>query len=223
MIRPGLAVALLALCACAPDTPDSNPDVRGVGFSSYDEYRTYRAPPPERVTTVVPPPAAVVVATAPPAATPAPGPVAPVSGPVAAVPGPVAAPERAGISDEQNFAAVSERETIESDAARLKAQREAFVQVRPTAVPTRTGADAANVVEYALTTSHPVGTKVYTRFGLRGAKRAERNCRSYASADLAQEAFLKAGGPGRDRLGLDPDGDGYACGWDPTPFRRIAG
>ena len=35
----------------------------------------------------------------------------------------------------------------------------------------------------------------------------------------AQEAFLKAGGPERDRYGLDPDGDGFACRWDPTPFR----
>ena len=35
----------------------------------------------------------------------------------------------------------------------------------------------------------------------------------------AQQAFLEAGGPERDRKGLDPDGDGYACAWDPTPFR----
>jgi hypothetical protein len=30
---------------------------------------------------------------------------------------------------------------------------------------------------------------------------------------------LSNGGPERDRLGLDPDGDGFACYWDPTPFR----
>ena len=23
----------------------------------------------------------------------------------------------------------------------------------------------------------------------------------------------------RDRMGLDPDGDGFACAWDPAPFR----
>ena len=33
------------------------------------------------------------------------------------------------------------------------------------------------------------------------------------------KAFLEAGGPKRDRKGLDPDGDGFACAWDPRPFR----
>jgi hypothetical protein len=30
---------------------------------------------------------------------------------------------------------------------------------------------------------------------------------------------LANGGPERDKEGLDPDGDGFACGWDPRPFR----
>ena len=46
-----------------------------------------------------------------------------------------------------------------------------------------------------------------------------RNCAKYVSDAAAQEAFLKTGGPERDRYGLDPDGDGFACRWDPTPFR----
>ena len=37
--------------------------------------------------------------------------------------------------------------------------------------------------------------------------------------DVAQEAFLAQGGPQSDRKGLDPDGDGFACDWDPRPFR----
>ena len=41
-------------------------------------------------------------------------------------------------------------------------------------------------------------------------------------SDLAQIEFLERGGPARDRLGLDPDGDGYACAWDPTPFRKAS-
>ena len=36
---------------------------------------------------------------------------------------------------------------------------------------------------------------------------------------LAQEEFLRTGGPERDKLGVDPDGDGFACAWDPRPFR----
>ena len=31
--------------------------------------------------------------------------------------------------------------------------------------------------------------------------------------------FLAAGGPERDRKGIDPDGDGFACGFNPAPFR----
>ena len=30
---------------------------------------------------------------------------------------------------------------------------------------------------------------------------------------------LPCGGPERDPRGLDPDGDGFACDWDPAPFR----
>ncbi len=32
-----------------------------------------------------------------------------------------------------------------------------------------------------------------------------------------------AGGPERDQFGIDPDGDGYACRWDPSPFRKAVG
>ena len=32
-----------------------------------------------------------------------------------------------------------------------------------------------------------------------------------------------AGGPERDQFGIDPDGDGYACSWDPSPFRKAVG
>ena len=119
-----------------------------------------------------------------------------------------------GISDENDFAAVSGRQTIESDAQRLaqiSAQRQ---QVAPTAVPTRSGSAQPNVVEYALQTAHPRGSRLYSRIGVNLVAKAQRNCARYVSADEAQIAFLA-----RDRLGLDPDGDGYACAWDPAPFR----
>lgn len=59
---------------------------------------------------------------------------------------------------------------------------------------------------------------MYKRSGLRVSSPAAA-CAKFSSPDLAQEAFLSAGGPDRDRKGLDPDGDGYACSWDPRPFR----
>jgi hypothetical protein len=128
-----------------------------------------------------------------------------------------------GISDENNFDAVASRESIESDAARIATNRQQYQVVQPTALPTRNGAAQPNVVEYALQTRHPVGTRVHRRLGLASGAKYQRNCAEYASSDEAQIDFLARGGPERDRRTLDPDGDGYACGWDPAPFRRAAG
>ncbi len=124
------------------------------------------------------------------------------------------------ISDEQDFGAVSSRETIESDAERLARARSQYQVVQPTAVPQRPGGGSGpSIVEFALQTSHAPGTPVYRRSGLRLNGDPLANCGRYASADLAQEDFLSNGGPERDRRGIDPDGDGFACGWDPRPFR----
>ncbi|WP_299045663.1 hypothetical protein [uncultured Tateyamaria sp.] len=128
-----------------------------------------------------------------------------------------------GISDENNFDAVSSRQSIESDAARLEANRQQYQVVQPTALPSRAGTAQPNVVQYALQTRHPVGTRVHRRFSVNATAKFERNCAAYSSSDEAQIDFLARGGPERDRQGLDPDGDGYACGWDPAPFRRAAG
>lgn len=124
------------------------------------------------------------------------------------------------ISDEQDFGAVSSRETIESDRERLKQQRAQYQEFQPEALPGRAAGDRPNIVEYALSTTHAPGAIQFRRTGFRPAAKNERNCAKYGSADIAQEAFLAAGGPRRDRENLDPDGDGFACGWDPRPFRN---
>ncbi len=125
-----------------------------------------------------------------------------------------------GISDENDFQAVSDRESIESDAERIARNRQLYKEVEPTAVPRRPGDQQPNIVQYALQTNNPVGTQLYSRGGLHLKGRTARNCAKYGSSDLAQIDFLSKGGPKRDRMGLDPDGDGYACGWDPAPFRQ---
>jgi hypothetical protein len=101
----------------------------------------------------------------------------------------------------------------------LAQQRSQYQQVQPTALPTQTGGSDPNIVQYALTTSHPRGTKLHSRAGINLRARSARNCAGFSSPELAQVAFLEAGGPQRDRQALDPDGDGYACGWDPSPYR----
>ena len=127
------------------------------------------------------------------------------------------------ISDENNFSAVSNRYTIASDAERLAQNRAQFQVIAPTALPTRSSAGSQpNIVNYALQSNNPRGTKIYTRTGFNRDAKAARNCAGFASPDQAQIAFLSQGGPQKDRKGLDPDGDGYACAWDPAPFRQAA-
>jgi hypothetical protein len=123
------------------------------------------------------------------------------------------------ISDEQDFAAVSSRETIESDRERLRAQREQYVLITPTALPERTGSSNLDIIDFALRTTNQPGQRLYQRRDNVSEDAYARACGRYASADKAQEAFLRAGGPERDSRGIDPDGDGFACGWDPRPFR----
>ena len=123
-----------------------------------------------------------------------------------------------GISDEQDFDAVAGRETIESDAQRIARNRAQYVVVEPTALPERTGSSGPNIVEYAINTRNGVGEQLYSRSSIRLTS-PEAACKRFKSPDLAQEAFLKSGGPKRDPKGLDPDGDGFACAWDPRPFR----
>ena len=131
---------------------------------------------------------------------------------------PLPAPNNPGLSDEQDFGAVSDRQSIESDAERLERNRALYTLIEPTEVPIRPGTDIPNIVAYAIKTSNPIGEPLYLR-PFKSQNRSLWNCAKYVSDAAAQEAFLKAGGPERDRYGLDPDGDGFACRWDPTPFR----
>lgn len=88
-------------------------------------------------------------------------------------------------------------------------------------VPTG-AAGGPNVVDYALSTTHAVGTERHSRRNPFRWMRWESSCLGFVNQDAAQEAFLAAGGPERDRQNLDPDGDGFACWWDPQVYRRAA-
>lgn len=230
-----LIAPIVVLCACAPQVPDS---ARGVGFDSAQSVQARDAalqgtgtnvpltvlPPeggtgaPQPITGVAPVPGSAEATAAETARvlaeTRPPQPGAPS--------GAGAVTNSLGISNENNFDAVSGQRSIEGDAARIEQNRAQYTVIAPQALPERSGNSQPNIVAFALSTNHPVGTRVYARAGLNGAARAERNCRDYASPDLAQIDFLERGGPKRDGRGLDPDGDGYACGWDPSPFRKAA-
>lgn len=209
----GIAAVLL-VSACATPVPDSG--ASGVGFNDYATYANERLAREALLRGETPP-----QTTATPTATVQPGTTTPPADQPAIVRADPAAvePNNVRISDEQDFDAVSGRETIESDAERIATNRQNYEVVQPTALPTRTGGGGPNIVEFALATNNAVGEQLYQRSAILAENRFNRNCGQYASQDLAQEAFLSAGGPERDRMGLDPDGDGFACYWDPTPFR----
>jgi hypothetical protein len=128
------------------------------------------------------------------------------------------------LSDSQDFQTHIKRESIESDAEKLARMREQRQEVTPDQIIEEPAATTGpNPTEFALSTTHQVGEKVYRRSGLKSASKAAAECAKYASVDAAQRAFLAAGGPKRDRKGMDPDGDGFVCGWSPTGYRQAAG
>lgn len=239
-----LVAALAAVSACSPGIPDS---AAGVGFDDYSEYEAKRQAREVVLTgaSAVPPAGAMSDETSGTAGSAS---IASASSddtdsatlaretqaalaatraesaqqPLRASPGnppPETVESASGISTENDFNAVGDARSIESDAALIARNREQYQVVQPTALPSRSGNTGPNIVEYALATKHPVGTKVYNRIGLNKQSRFERNCAKYSSPDRAQIDFLANGGPNRDKMGLDPDGDGYACAWNPAPFR----
>ncbi len=223
-------LSVLALAACEPTGVNTQGGVGFQDYSAYQQQQAYlsrsRGPVRPQATASA---AAAPVAPASAQITSGPitsGPITSASAtgaPLSALNPNAAITSNAGISDEQNFDAVASRETIESDRERLERQRAEYQAIAPTALPERTGPSGPNIAAFALATSHPVGQQMYRRSNPFRNSQFERACARFASDSLAQEEFLRRGGPERDRLNLDPDGDGYACRWDPTPFRFVRG
>lgn len=231
------AMGLAVLSACAPAIPDSGVGVdsgTGVGFGSYDAYQREKAAREAALAgSALPPPAAVSSETlqaaggahADPARIAADTRAALDLGATGAPLGdvPPAVVDLAGISQENSFEAVGAERTIEEDAARIAQTRAQYEVVQPQAIGSRPSDVGPNIVAYALASTQAIGTPVYRRVGLNKDGKFARNCAQYPSPDQAQLDFLRRGGPERDPLGLDPDGDGYACSWDPRPFRKAVG
>lgn len=219
MKRLAVTLSVLGLAACAPSVPNS-----GVGFDDYNAYRAARAQREQVLTgqaPIIPDPQAIGMQ--------------PVGAPLAAVPvaaaplptttaaAPMTVANNPGISDEQDFDAVSARESIESDAERLARLREQFQVIEPEPLPQRAGGTGPNIVAFALSTTNAVGQPAYRRSGFNSESRFQRACARFTTPDEAQRAFLSRGGPQEDPMGVDPDGDGFACFWDPSPFRAARG
>lgn len=130
---------------------------------------------------------------------------------------PSAAVDRTTISDSQDFGAITERETIETDAAKLATLRETYKVFEPEALPQRSS--GLNLVAYANENiNERVGKKRYSRPRAAYQNATRDYCTDYFDAELAQIAFLNKGGPRRDPGLLDADGDGFACAWTPGGY-----
>ncbi|MEP5762763.1 MAG: hypothetical protein ABJ327_26275 [Litoreibacter sp.] len=239
MKRAFAIVTAVALTACAAPIPDSG--TKGVGFESYESYlarqrareialRTGRPVPLDPSVAADPRTSTVAVAVPQtPEQQTADAAVAAVRGTQPSTTQTYAATttraptqpsaDNPDLSDEQDFDAVSGRQSIESDAQRRAAQSAQYQVIAPTALPSRPRSNGAPTpIEFAVATSHPIGQQVYRRSPFGSRKTAEA-CARYTSGEAAQQAFLNSGGPNRDKLSLDPDGDGYACRWDPNLYR----
>lgn len=227
----GFAVlGMVLLQACTPPVPASN---AGPGFNDAADFAMERA---RRDTALAASGSTAFAAPAPvqtgaigssDLAAAGIGPAEPIGAPLSAMSptaavAPASASNNTSISDEQDFSAVIDRESIASDAQRRAEQAANRQEVLPTALPTRPANTGPNIVEYALNAPNRKGQEWYSRSIFATQGRFERNCVKFSSSDAAQRDFLANGGPERDRKGIDPDGDGFACGWDPAPFKLVA-
>ncbi|MCE5974387.1 hypothetical protein LZA78_12935 [Sinirhodobacter sp. WL0062] len=217
-----LALPALALMACTP----TGSGTAGVGFGDYGTYLAQReaelvgqrqaaipapkiAPAQPVVAAAAPVPANNGYGTAPLSAL-APAAIQPGAAvPTAVVATPAAGDQSLGQEALATLAATSPTPT----AAPLVPAAPA-----PVVAPAVQGSAGPNLAAYALSATNGMGQQIYDRGGFHLTD-SGKACAKYISPDLAQMAFLEKGGPQKDSLNLDPDGDGFACGWDPRPFQ----
>lgn len=235
-LGPGAALILaaLALSACGSgQMPNTYAAMQqGVGFGDYQRHlREREAQAPQRGIPYSIPPETAAPAPLPPAASLPPSPVAAQPLPPAPVPAPVAqaplattaladpgAPRPEGGVSSQTYEPIPFGSRPAD--AHIPPQGTAEI-VHVASVPQGTGS-GPNVMAYALQTRHAVGTAQHRRMNPLRWTRWESACLQFPNQDAAQEAFLANGGPERDGGNLDPDGDGFACWWDPAVYRQAA-
>ncbi len=81
--------------------------------------------------------------------------------------------------------------------------------------------DKINVAKFARDTKHKIGVKIFTRI-IYSIYNNWNECSKFKTKDDAQRKFLSNGGPYKDKFNLDPDGDGFACEWDPEIYRELS-
>ena len=94
-----------------------------------------------------------------------------------------------------------------------EASKQAIVIKKIREITLKKRSKTLNLSEYSATQGQSVGEQVYDRPAIWYENGS--NCHEYSVPEIAQMAFLSSGGPQRDTLLLDADGDGFACSWVP--------
>ena len=81
--------------------------------------------------------------------------------------------------------------------------------------------DTINIATFARSTNNKKGESVYARRSFQTFDHWTE-CAFFNTNENAQRFFLRNGGPTLDLKNLDPDGDGFACAWDPVIYRQLA-
>ena len=82
-------------------------------------------------------------------------------------------------------------------------------------------AGTINIAAFARSTINKKGESVYARSPFQTFDHWTE-CAFFNTNANAQRFFLRTGGPKVDLKNLDPDGDGFACDWDPSIYRQLA-
>lgn len=197
---PLVAIPLLALAGCAENS-GWNPNYQA-GASNYGNY--LRAREMALTGRVEAPPQVVPVAL--PARAPTAAEIAGASA-VRTTAAPQAQPRRVRLRGAPAIDPVSGDAVVVTTAVAAPAAAPAPA---PAPQPARRRAPSAQPAAVTATVLPGSVKPLYAR-----TIRVGGDCTAYATPRAAQAEFTARGGPERDPLGLDPDGDGNACGYRP--------
>jgi hypothetical protein len=133
--------------------------------------------------------------------------------------------ELEGLSENHNHIDLSlstlKQQNIEKEKAAKKLEDARKERIEIEVENSTNYSEYVNVARFARDTKNKKGEKIYTRLSLTIYDNWNE-CSKFKTKDEAQRKFLKDGGPYKDRFNLDPDGDGFACEWDPEIYRELS-
>ena len=133
------------------------------------------------------------------------------------------------VADAMTVEAVETNSDVNNDKVLIKDKAEAAEKLESarkqrivieTEKPSQT-TDTVNIAAFARSTINKKGESVYARRSFQTFDHWTE-CAFFNTNENAQRFFLSTGGPKVDLKNLDPDGDGFACAWDPSIYRQLA-